>query len=117
MHTLASQAQPYFRNYVRSGGKAHRKKQVGRIIKFLDWAEETQRVRTLDGLGKRQVVGFWKAHRGLSDATANKYWLGINKLWQWLGKHHEPPKPIRPKPHESFLPSILESAKTKQKGL
>lgn len=92
MLTLASKAEVYFRNYVRGGGKDNRKKQVSRIIKFLDWVESTQKVISLHSLGKRHVVNFWKAHRELSEATANKYWLGISKLWEWLGKHEEPPK-------------------------
>ncbi|MDD5277848.1 MAG: hypothetical protein PHR16_17460, partial [Methylovulum sp.] len=79
MLTLASKAEDYFRNYVRGGGKDNRKKQVSRIIKFLDWVESTQNVISLHSLGKRHVVNFWKAHPELSEATANKYWLGISK--------------------------------------
>ena len=95
MYTLAKSAEKYFRDYVRGGGKDNRKKQVARMIEFLDWAESVDNVRALHGLGKNHVIGFWKSHRELSDATAYKYWLAISKLWEWLGKHEAPPKPFK----------------------
>jgi hypothetical protein len=93
MLTLARKSENYFRDYVRGGGKENRKRQVSRIIEFLDWVESTEKVISLHGLGKRHVIGFWKAHRYFSDETAYKYWLGISKLWEWIGKHEEPPAP------------------------
>jgi hypothetical protein len=95
MPILAKQAEKFFMNYVRGGGKQNRKKQVDRIIEFLNWVESTETVISLYGIGKRQVIGFWKSHRNLSDATAYKYWLGICKLWEWLEKHEKPPKPFK----------------------
>jgi hypothetical protein len=95
MHTLAKQAEKFFMEYLRGGGKQNRKKQVVRIIEFLDWIESTEKVKSLHGIGKNHVIGFWKSHRDLSDATAYKYWLGLCKLWEWLGKHEEPPKPFK----------------------
>jgi hypothetical protein len=68
--TLAKSAEKYFRDYVRGGGKDNRKKQVARMIEFLDWAESANEVRSLHGLGKNHVIGFWKSHRELSEATA-----------------------------------------------
>ncbi len=93
MLTLAKSAEPYFRQYVRSGGKQNRKKQVSRITEFLDWAEANEKVRSLHGLGKRHVINFWKANRLFSAETAYKYWLGIRQLWVWIGKHDLPPEP------------------------
>ncbi|NOU12471.1 MAG: hypothetical protein HOO92_00685 [Methylococcaceae bacterium] len=81
MRILANSAQPYFRNYVRGGGKDFRKKQVTRIIEFLDWIEENEGVISLGRIGKKHVIGFWKSHTHLSDSTANKYWLALCKLW------------------------------------
>ena len=95
MFTLAKSAEKYFRDYVRGGGKDNRKIQVSRIIEFLDWAESTEKVISLHGLGRKHVIGFWKAHRELSEDTAYKYWLGISKLWEWIGKHDAPPKPFK----------------------
>ena len=93
MLTLAKSAQHYFGDHVRGGGKEARKKEVKRIIAFLDWAESTEKVYGLHGLGKNHVIRFWKAHRHLSDQTLHKYWLGLCKLWGWLEKNEEPPKP------------------------
>ncbi len=95
MRTLAKQAEKFFMEYQRGGGKQNRKKQVTRIIEFLDWIESTEKVISMHGIGKNQVIGFWKSHRDLSDQTAYKYWLGLCKLWEWLGKHEEPPKPFK----------------------
>jgi hypothetical protein len=80
---------------VRGGSKDNRKKQVSRIIEFLDWAESTENVRSLHGLGRKHVIGFWKSHRDFSEETAYKYWLGISELWERIGKHEDPPKPFK----------------------
>jgi len=104
MLTLAKKSENYFRDYVRGGGKENRKKQVSRIVEFLDWVESTEKVISLHCLGKRHVIGFWKAHRHFSDETAYKYWLGIAKLWQWIGKHEEPPEPHKV---QTFQKSVL----------
>jgi hypothetical protein len=121
VYTLAKSAEKYFRDYVRGGGKDNRKKQVARMIEFLDWAESVDNVRALHGLGKNHVIGFWKSHRELSDATAYKYWLAISKLWEWLDKHEAPPKPFKadkrllPKPEQNpagnFFPNIGSAIK------
>ena len=95
MFTLAKACEKYFGDYVRGGGKENRKTQVSRIIEFLDWVESTQKVYSLHGIGKKHVIGFWKTHRHLSEDTAYKYWLGISKLWEWIGKHEAPPKPFK----------------------
>lgn len=95
MLTLAKKAEAYFRDYVRGGGKANRKKQVTRIVAFLDWVESTEKVMSLHCLGKRHVIDFWRAHRDLSDETRYKYWLGISELWRWLDKHEDPPEPYK----------------------
>lgn len=77
------------------------------MIEFLDWAESVDNVRALHGLGKNHVIGFWKSHRELSEATAYKYWLAISKLWEWLGKHEAPPKPF--KADQRLLPKSAQN--------
>jgi DNA-binding transcriptional regulator YiaG len=108
MPTLAKDAEQYFRDYVRGGGKQNRKKQVARITEFLDWAESNEKAHALHGLGKRHVINFWKAHRHLSEETAYKYWLGIRQLWVWLDKHDLPPEPRKTIGAEKFVPVIKE---------
>lgn len=39
------------------------------------------------------MIRYWKAHADMNEATAYKYWLGIGKLWKWLGKPEDPPRP------------------------
>lgn len=125
MLTLAKKAERYFRDYVRGGGKENRKKQVSRIIEFLDWVESNQKVISLHELGKRHVIAFWRSHRDFSEETAYKYWLGIAKLWQWLNKHEEPPvprkahngetqKPIRNTTVFNEIPVVIKAARESQ---
>ena len=94
MPVLAKAAQPYFTNYVRGGSKESRKKEVARIIEFLEWVEIHKKIRSLQSLGNNQVKDFWNANDQMADSTAYRYWLAIAKLWAWLDKHGHPPKKI-----------------------
>jgi len=93
MRTWAEELQAHTHDYVRSGGKQNRKKQVSLIIDFLEYTDSTEKLTSLHRLGKRHVINFWKSHRNLSDKVAYDYWLGICKLWVWLDKPDKPPKP------------------------
>jgi Helix-turn-helix domain len=104
MSTLVSEAEKFFTKYVRSGSKDSRKTEVARIRKFLEWVDAKREVPSLDRLGKSQVIGFWREHRGLSETTAHKYWLGISKLWKWLGKPDKPPIPLKPAELPTYTP-------------
>lgn len=95
MSTLVNALQLKFNDHVRGGGKQTRRKEVSRMIEFLEFAETYEGVRTLQSLGKNQVIGFWKSHRELSDETAYKYWLAIRKIWEWTGKKGLPPEPFK----------------------
>jgi hypothetical protein len=95
MSTLVNALQLKFNDHVRGGGKQTRRKEVSRMIEFLEFAEAYEGVRTLQSLGKNQVIGFWKANRELSDETAYKYWLAIRKIWEWTGKKGLPPEPFK----------------------
>lgn len=93
MPTWAKELKAHTHDYVRRGGKENRRKQVSRIIKFLRFTDSNEKITSLQRLGKRHVIEFWKANRDLSEKTANDYWLGICELWGWIGKPDEPPKP------------------------
>lgn len=95
MRTWAKELKAHTHDYVRRGGKENRRKQVSRIIKFLRFTDSNEKITSLQRLGKRHVIEFWKANRDLSDKTANDYWLGICELWEWIGKSDAPPKPHR----------------------
>jgi hypothetical protein len=60
---------------------------------LVSWMQANFRVTGLEQIGKRQVIGFWKAHRDMAPATAYAYWLAIKVLWQWLGRAEDPPSP------------------------
>lgn len=93
MRTWAEELQAHTHDYVRRGGKQNRKKQVSLIIDFLEYTDSQEKVTSLHRLGSRHVINFWKSHRNLSEKTAYDYWLGICKLWEWIGKPDKPPKP------------------------
>jgi hypothetical protein len=91
--TLVNQVRALAHDFVRRGSKANRRLQVGRIIKFVEFIEETERPHNLHEIGHRHVVNFWKHHREFAPKTANDYWLAFCILWRWSGKTGTPPKP------------------------
>jgi hypothetical protein len=93
MRTWAEELKSHTHDYVRRGGKQNRKKQVSLIIDFLEYTDSQEKITSLHRLGSRHVINFWKSHRNLSEKTAYDYWLGICKLWEWIGKPDKPPKP------------------------
>jgi hypothetical protein len=124
MRTWANELLEHTHNYVRRGGKHNRQKQVALIVDFLEYTDSHEKITSLHRLGTRHVVNFWKAHRNLSEKTAYDYWLGICKLWEWLGKPGKPPKPHKqfeaqekPRQQQSISPDIataLRSARESQ---
>ena len=94
MSILVNQVQALAHQYVRSGSKANRRLQVGRMIKFVEFIEQTARLHNLHEIGRRHVIQFWKANRNMAPKTANAYWLALCVIWQWTGKPGTPPKPI-----------------------
>jgi hypothetical protein len=91
---LVKQIQALAHHYVRQGSKAHRRLQVGRMIKFVEFIEQTERPHNLHEIGKRHVIAFWKAHRDLAPKTAHAYWLAFCVIWEWTDKPGQPPKPL-----------------------
>jgi hypothetical protein len=93
MRIWAEELQAHTHDYVRRGGKQNRKKQVSLIIDFLEYTDSTEKISSLNRLGKRHVINFWKSHRNMSEKVSYDYWLGICKLWVWIDKPDKPPKP------------------------
>lgn len=96
MPTLVEQCTEHLGRFVRSGGKVHREVEAAKIVSFLVWVQANDNVLRIDRLGKKQVIGFWRAHRHLSERTTYDYWLAISKLWVWIEKSDEPPRPYSP---------------------
>lgn len=83
-------------NYVRKGGKDNRRQQRSRMLAFAVHAS-TLGAREMGQVGAIHVIRYWKAHRGLSDATLYNHWLAICELWRLCGKAGEPPQPKKKK--------------------
>lgn len=94
MSILADEISRLAHRYVRKGGKEHRRKQVRRMLLFVEWVETQESVGHPARLGKRHVIRFWEAHRSLSDQTRYQYWLAFCELWRWLKKPGKPPRPF-----------------------
>ncbi len=94
MSILVKQIQAQAHHYVRQGAKAHRRLQVGRLIKFVEFVEQTERPHNLHEIGKHHVIAFWKAHRDLAPKTAHAYWLALCVIWEWINELGQPPKPL-----------------------
>ena len=80
------------KGYVRKGGKENRRQQLARMQAFAAFCE-VMGASELGQVGGRHVVAYWKANRGLSDATLYSHWLAIRHLWRLSCKAGEPPKP------------------------
>lgn len=94
MSILVKRVNELAHEYVRSGSKENRRLQVGRIIKFVEFIEETEHLHGLQEIGTRHVLNFWKSHRELAEKTSHEYWLSFCILWKFAGKSGTPPKPL-----------------------
>ena len=102
--TLVEQIKQLTHPYRRKGGKGHRKQQIGRMLAFGTFAEK-KGTRSMGQIGAVHVIGFWKTHRHLSNATLRSYWYALCVLWVFSGKNGQPPKPFY-KPTESEPPFV-----------
>ena len=94
MSILARKINELSHQYVRGGSKQNRRLQVGRMIKFAEFIEETEKLNGLQEIGKRHVLLFWKSNREFAPKTAHDYWLALCILWKLIGKTGTPPKPL-----------------------
>lgn len=86
-------------DYKRTGAKAYRKKQVGRLMYMLNDIIQAEGLKgvCLHRIGRKHVIGFWRRHEHLSYQTRKEYWQILNVLYQKLGKLEPPrPKPMKP---------------------
>jgi hypothetical protein len=102
--TLPDEIRQMTHPYRRKGGKGHRKQQVGRMLAFGVFAGK-KGARSMKQVGVGHVIGFWKTHRHLSDATLRSYWYALCVLWVFSGKTGQPPKPFH-KPTELEHPLV-----------
>jgi len=114
MRTWVDELKSHTHHYVSRGGKQNRKKQVSLIIHFMEYTVSTDKISSIHELGRRHVINFWKSHRDLPEKTAYDYWLGICKLWEWIGKNEKPPKPNTfPVQEKNINRNLLQNLRTK----
>ena len=94
MSTLSKQVIGLSRRYVSKGSKENRRRQLRRILLFVEWLETQEPGRDLAQLGKRHIINFWQAHRHLTDKTRYEYWLALCVLWKLMEKPGKPPRPF-----------------------
>lgn len=80
---------PRCREFLRHGGKKNRRNVVRIINKVAVYAE----VKSIDNLGRKHIVRFYKGHAHRSDGTLRNYFYAMQKLYRMLGRPGQPPKP------------------------
>jgi len=80
-------------DYVNHGGKRNRRKQAKRMLALAAFSE-TLGCPSIDELGKRHIIQFYKANRHLSDVVLYHYFLAFRKLYELAGKPKPPPTPF-----------------------
>jgi len=79
--------------YVSKGGKMNRRKQRSRMLSFAKHCAAMGEVH-IHQLGERHVIQYWRENRELSEPVLYQHWLAIRELWQMIGKHKDPPRPM-----------------------
>jgi hypothetical protein len=97
---LVTQVQVKTDEYVRKGGKRSRKDRRAVMLAFAAHAAGLG-ARQMGQVGATHVVRYWKAHRGLKDATLANHWYALCELWELFDKPSKPPKPWK-KEHEGM---------------
>ena len=78
--------------YVRKGGKRSRHDRKALMLAFAGHAEASG-ARAMGQVGGMHVIRYWKAHRGLKDATLRNHWYALCDLWELANTPGHPPKP------------------------
>lgn len=92
MSKLVKKIELLTHDYASKGSKKARNQQRARMLAFGTHCYMLG-ARTLDEVGARHVIRYWKANRTLSDATLKEHYRAISKLWQLAGKTDTPPAP------------------------
>lgn len=78
--------------YVRKGGKRSRLDRRALMIAFAGHAQASG-AREIGQVGSTHVIRYWKAHRGLKDATLRNHWYALCDFWELAEKPGQPPLP------------------------
>lgn len=89
--SLVQQVELMTNDYVRKGGKDNRRQQRSTMMAFAAHAEASG-ARRMAQVGHSHVIRYWKAHRGLSEATKYSHWRALCILWKLAKKPGGPPR-------------------------
>lgn len=89
---IVQEVKRYGYAYCRKGGKVNRRQQLKRMMAFAEFCASIG-ANSLEQVGDRHVIAYWKCLRHLSDATLYNYWRALCLLWKMAGKYKTPPKP------------------------
>ncbi len=89
---LVQQVEQLTDEYVRKGGKRSRNDRRALMIAFASHAAASG-AHGMGQVGATHVIRYWKAHRGLKDATLRNHWYALCDLWELANKPGHPPKP------------------------
>ena len=98
-HGIVQEIKNLTRDYVRKGGKSHRRQQHKRMIEFGLFCRDNLQTPNLAAVGKRHVVRYYKSIENLSDATRLSHYYAIKTLFSLAGKK-VPVKPFSGSDHE-----------------
>ena len=85
------------RDFVRRGGKSHRRKQYNRMLEFAVFCESRSPGVSLAQVGGRHVIAYYKTLYHLSQSTREAHYYAIAALFRLAGKS-PPPRPFTVKP-------------------
>ncbi len=81
-------------NYVRKGGKIHRRNVVKLMITIANDIKENERgVRLPTQIGKAHIHRYYERHQHLSKRTLQDHYYAIRHLWELLERPKSPPRP------------------------
>ena len=82
------------RDFVRRGGKGNRRKQLSRMLGFVDFCEAYSPGISLAQVGGRHVIRYYRSIQHLSQATREGHYYAIAALFR-LAYKPAPPRPVK----------------------
>ena len=80
------------RLYARKGGHKHRRAQIAKIRRVMDFAKLRFGISSVHQLGHAQIASFYRSH-DFSERTLYDYDRALKKLYTALGRTSPPPVP------------------------
>jgi len=97
--SLVYEVERLTRTFACKGGKTNRRLQRKRMIEFAKHAQ-TLGEKSMQQVGKRHVIGYWRERRSMAKPTIYNHWLALCILWGLTGKNGQPPLPRQMEPKQ-----------------